>query len=528
MRKLRISLIVLLYSTSVFAQQTNILTRLTEIVSKFNNEKLAPGAVITLSENGGIIFNKATGLSDLEHGINNTTSTVFEAGSVSKQFTATAVLLLIRDKKLSLNDEVRKFIPELPNYDKPILVKHLLVHTSGIKDWGSVFRIAGWSRGNKVYEQIDALNLICKQKTLNFTPGDQYSYSNSNYTLLSYIVERISGMSLPEFTKNYIFKPIGMNDTRWRENFRSIVHNRAIGYAKSGRSYLQDMPFENTYGHAALLTTTTDLIKWLNYWGIDGFGKQMSVLRATAGTLNSGQRILYAYGAVRLNKVNQPTEIYHSGITAGYRGWLAYYPEKKIALACLGNGLTLPSTQLTKLLDGKPKPVFQRGTQSLNTDATIKLKGIYRMIGGSDIFRIIQKNGKLFVDKGAEILGYKKDTLSTGSHYLIPSTNYDSFTSLNQNGITQYQKVSSASVDVQALKKFEGNYYSQECEANYQFEVKQGEFFLIRNYREYIKLQPVFQNAFIAKGILLEFQNDGKLVVSVERANRIIFEKKSS
>ncbi|RYF99711.1 MAG: class A beta-lactamase-related serine hydrolase, partial [Chitinophagaceae bacterium] len=318
----------------VVAQTATELKELDNIYQNFNGGSRSPGGVITVAKKGTIFFNKAAGSADLEHDIPNTPDTKFEAGSVSKQFTSTAVLILIAENKVNLEDEVRKYIPELPDYGKPLQVKHLLLHTSGLKDWGSIYAITGWPRGTKAYTQDDARFMIFNQKTLNFLPGESYSYSNSNFTLLATIVERVSKMSLSEFTKQHIFVPIGMTNTQWRDNFRAIVKNRAIGYQTNGKEFFQDMPFENTHGHGGLITTTADMQKWLNYWNDDKFGKKLSALRITQGTLNNGQQIEYALGGVFVKKFNGLTEISHSGLTAGYRGWMAWYPEKGITVTC--------------------------------------------------------------------------------------------------------------------------------------------------------------------------------------------------
>ncbi|HYE56229.1 MAG TPA: serine hydrolase domain-containing protein [Chitinophagaceae bacterium] len=308
-----------------------------------------PGGVLTVDRGGTILYNKAQGMADLDHHVAITPETIFEAGSVSKQFTATAVLLLVEDGKISVEDDIRKYIPELPDYGTPIKIKHLLVHTSGLKDWGSVAVFGGWPRGTRAYTQDHAREIIFRQKTLNFTPGSEYSYSNSNYTLLSTLVERVSGQSLVAFTTKRIIEPVGMRKTQWRDDFRKIVSGRAIAYSKRGNAYAQDMPFENTHGHAALLTTTQDLRTWLRYWADGKFGKQLAALRERQGILNNGSTIGYAEGAVRIFTVSGVREVSHSGATAGYRAWLAYYPSKDLSVIYLSNdGSTIPTSQVGK------------------------------------------------------------------------------------------------------------------------------------------------------------------------------------
>ena len=160
-----------------------------------------PGCVVGVAQAGKPAWIKAYGMADLEHGVPNTASTIFEAGSVSKQFTAAAIALLAQDGKLGLDDAVRKYIPELPDYGAPLTIRHMLNHTSGLRDWGEVARIGGLPRGSRVYTNADVLDIASRQSVLNFTPGTHWSYSNTGYNLAAIIVERISGKSFSTFTR---------------------------------------------------------------------------------------------------------------------------------------------------------------------------------------------------------------------------------------------------------------------------------------------------------------------------------------
>jgi CubicO group peptidase (beta-lactamase class C family) len=225
----------------------------------------------------------------------------------------------------------------------------MLAHTSGIKDWGSVAVFGGWPRGTRAYTNDHAREIIFRQKSLNFPPGTEYSYSNSNYTLLTELVQRVSKQSLTAFTRERIFKPIGMTKTTWRDDFRDIVPDRAVAYQKRGTGYAQEMPFENTHGHAALLTTTRDLLTWLRYWANNKFGEKLGKMREHQGITNDGQTISYAEGAVRITDFNGVREVAHSGATAGYRAWLAYYPAKDLSVVYLSNDAgTVPTSSIGK------------------------------------------------------------------------------------------------------------------------------------------------------------------------------------
>src|SRR4029077_11299081 len=169
----------------------------------------APGCAAAVSLNGELLFEKAFGLADMEFNVPNTPQTVFESGSVAKQFTAAAIVLLQQDGKLSLEDPVKKYIPELPEYGAPLTIRNLLNHTSGIRDWGTVLSLTGAGRGERVITMDLALDVITHQRALDFTPGSEYSYSNSGYNLAAIIVERVSKQKFSAFLEDRLFKPIG-------------------------------------------------------------------------------------------------------------------------------------------------------------------------------------------------------------------------------------------------------------------------------------------------------------------------------
>ncbi|MDP3397821.1 MAG: serine hydrolase domain-containing protein, partial [Bacteroidales bacterium] len=296
-----------------------------------------PGVAVAVTLNGKVFYNKAFGLSNLEFPIPNTSETIFECGSVSKQFTAAAILLLAQEGKLSLSDDVRKYVPELPQYDVTITIQNLLNHTSGLKDWGALYSLTGWPRTTRCYTQQLGFDIIFKQKSLNFAPGSRYSYSNSNYLMLVLITERVSGKSLAEFTTEKFFKPLGMTKTQWRDNFKEVVQGRAVAYsARDGEFYL-DMPFEDIHGPGGLLTTTADLLKWNRLLETNEiFTGQIAQQRITPGLLSDGSSPGYAAGLM-IGELNGYNEISHSGSTAGYRAWLAWYPDEKLSVAILSN-----------------------------------------------------------------------------------------------------------------------------------------------------------------------------------------------
>ena len=301
-----------------------------------------PGCAVGVARDGRTILTRAYGMSNLEYDVPITPTTIFEAGSVSKQFTAAAVVLLALDGTLSLEDPVRKYIPELPAYGDSITIRQMLNHTSGLRDWGTVAAAGGWPRGTRTYTHRHVLDIIARQRSLNYRPGDEYLYSNSNYNLAAMIVERVSGQSLSDFTRARIFQPLGMSNTSWRDEYRRIVKNRSTAYSGSANTgFRQEMPFENVYGNSSLLTTVEDLIKWNQNFVNPVVGRPRLVAEMqTQGKLNNGRTLTYALGLVLDNWRGVPV-VSHGGATAGYRAYLARYPEQRLDVALLCNSASV-------------------------------------------------------------------------------------------------------------------------------------------------------------------------------------------
>lgn len=308
-----------------------------EIFGKWTTS--TPGCAVGVAVGGQPVLAKAYGMADLEHDVRNTPETIFEAGSVAKQFTALAVMLLVGDGKLSLDDPVRKHIPELPDYGEPLTIRHMLTHTSGLRDWGSVASIAGAPRTTREYTHGHVLDIVSRQKSLNFTPGSRYSYSNTGYNLSAIIVARVSGMPFAEFSRQRIFTPLGMTRTSWRDDHTRIVKGRAIAYSADGEGrYTIEMPFENVHGNGGLLTTVGDLLKW-NENFVEGKVGSAALLTAmqTTGVFTDGKPQDYALGLM-VGNYRGAKNVSHSGSTAGYRAHLNRFPESRTSVAVLCNG----------------------------------------------------------------------------------------------------------------------------------------------------------------------------------------------
>jgi len=329
---------ITLFSGEVSAQAvaTSPETAVDEIFAKWTS--LTPGCAVGVVVGGKPVLLKAYGMADFEHDVRNTPETIFEAGSVAKQFTALAVQLVAADGKLSLDDPVRKYIPELPDYKVPLTIRHMLNHTSGLRDWGSVASIAGAPRTTREYTHAHVLDIVSRQKSLNFEPGSKWSYSNTGFNLAAIIVARTSGMSFAEFSQQRIFAPLGMTRTSWRDDHSRIVKGRAVAYSETPGGYHTDMPFENVHGNGGLLTTVGDLLIWNENFVNPQVGTQALLKEmATAGRLNDGKRHAYGLGLV-VEEYRGAPNVYHSGSTAGYRAHLNRFPESRTSVAVLCNG----------------------------------------------------------------------------------------------------------------------------------------------------------------------------------------------
>ena len=334
-------------------------TKIDAVFSRWTNE--TPGCAVGVSKDGKPIVEKAYGMADLEHDVPNRPDTIFEAGSVSKQFTAAAVLLLAQDGKLSLDDQVRKHVPELPDYGAPLTIRQMLQHTSGLRDWGELAAIAGWPRTSRVHNHSHVIDILSRQKALNFPSGTQYSYSNSGYNLAAVIVSRVSGKSFADFSRERIFVPMGMTKTSWRDDHTRVVKGRAIAYAASGGTYRIEMPFEDVHGNGGLLTTVGDLLKWNeNFVTPKVGGGEFLKVQQEPGRFNDGKPHTYAMGLV-VNQHRGVAQVAHSGSTAGYRAHLTRFPTERLSVAVLCNASSGTATQYAMsiaemYLEGKLQP----------------------------------------------------------------------------------------------------------------------------------------------------------------------------
>lgn len=319
--------------------------RVAQIMSEYDST--TPGGVVAIMRGGKVVYARGYGMANLEHGIPNTPETVFHMASVSKQFTAFAILLLANQGKLSLDDDIRTHLPEMPDFNAKVTIRHLLHHTSGIRDQWVLWSMAG-GRMDDVITHNDLMNLLRRQKELNFAPGSEYVYSNAGYTLLSEIVARVSKEPFGAFMKKNVFDPLGMKNTQVYDDHERLVKNRADSYRRGegGRWVKSVLSYANR-GATSLYSTAPDLALWLDNLRTGKVGGARVIQQMQErGVLNKGDTISYAVG-VLIGKDRGLQTIAHGGADAGFRTSVAYYPALETGIIVLGNEAGVNTLQVS-------------------------------------------------------------------------------------------------------------------------------------------------------------------------------------
>ena len=310
------------------------------------NKTDTPGAAVEVVEDGRVVYRHGFGMADIEQGRRITPSTPFHVASLSKQFTAFAVLLLAQDGKLSLDDDVRRYLPELPDFGHAIRIRQLLDHTSGLRDHMNLLSMAGW-RMEDVITREDAMGLVRRQRGLNFAPGSEFEYSNTGYMLLGMIVERVSGQSLAAFCRERIFDPLGMKGTFFHERYSTLVPGRARSYQPSAGTGYEGVPLlYSIVGPSNLFTTADDLVLWeKNFDDARVGGKSLLARMQTPGKLDDGSALDYADGLF-VGDYRGLKTVDHNGADAGFRSYALRFPDQHLAIVVLGNGADVQATGL--------------------------------------------------------------------------------------------------------------------------------------------------------------------------------------
>jgi CubicO group peptidase (beta-lactamase class C family) len=327
-------------------------TKVDELFREYDRSD-TPGCALGVFRDGKILYSRGYGMANLELGVANSPQTVFDIGSTGKQFTAFAIQLLAQDGKLSLDDDIRKWVPEIPSYGKTVTIRHLLHHTGGLRDYIELMSLQGVLQEDLTGD-AEVLEIMARQKAPNFPPGEEHLYSNTGYNLLSMIVKKASGKSLRDFAAERIFVPLGMTHTQYNDLHTRIIPGRATGYSRpKGGVWGIDMSDWEQTGDGAVLTTIEDLVLWDQnfYDGKVGGPKLLEAMRV-GGALNSGKKLEYASAIYVSTYRGLPAES-HGGSWAGYRAQLMRFPQQHLSVACLCNngGTANPSRLAQKVAE---------------------------------------------------------------------------------------------------------------------------------------------------------------------------------
>lgn len=515
--KLGLVLLFGLQATLGTAAPNAALPALTDSLFKKWASPGTPGCAVAIAQAGQPVVARAYGEADLEHRIPNTSATVFEAGSVSKQFTAAAILLLAQDGKLSLSDDVRKYVPELPDYGHRITLDHLLTHTSGLRDWGSIVQLSGWPRGTRAATMEQALALTARQRSLNFLPGTRFSYTNTGYVLAALVVQRVSGKTLAEFSRERLFVPLGMKHTQWRDNFRRVVPDRAVAYRRADAVYEQDMPFEDVYGAGGLFSTVGDLLIWNEALTSKRLGAAISQQLEHIPALPPGQASEYGRGLVVQN-YRGAAELSHDGATGGYRTWLGRYPEQGLSIALLCNAADAnPAALARAIAQALLAPPADRlhvpepPAQSVPAASASLAGTFYNELNGARV-SLVYRDGSLALSNGTALRALDTSTFAvkTGTFAFADP---DTFIARAAGGeAARYRRVSDAVPDPAALGAYAGHYRNDEAMATYEVIPEGGNLaFRMADKPDYVfHLVPLGPDTFGGGDIVVRFKRDAK------------------
>jgi len=463
-------LLVILLACVSFAQNSldkSLITKVDEIYARYDSNE-SPGCALGIIRDGKLIYSRGYGMADLEHNAPLNAQSVFYIASTSKQFAAASIALLARKGTISLDDDIRKYLPEIPQYETIVTIRHLIHHTSGLRDYLELTAMRGGSAEDHI-DNNDAIELIARQKALNYKPGEKFLYSNSNYVLLAEIVKRASGKSLREFAAENIFRPLGMNHTHWDDDRSMVVKNRVVSYGVGKlapwRHFVKNI---NAVGDGNLLTTVEDLAKWdQNFYDNKVGGTGFTEYLLTRGKLNNGEAIPYAFGLGH-EEYRGLKAIAHGGAFLGFRTQFLRFPEQKFSVICLCNAGTINPANLSQQV--------------------------------ADIFLADQ---------------FKTEAKKPAS----PA---------NQN-----RPAESFALPEAQLKEFTGNYYSSELDTTYKFMIGEEKLFLkLKSNSSYV-LTPRAQDNFGFQGGSLVFQRNSKgqlvgLILDGGRVKGLRFEKQTN
>jgi CubicO group peptidase (beta-lactamase class C family) len=521
--RLRLDLLVLLAATLCLATASTARSEPQDETARVDqlfqqwDKPASPGCAVAVMKDGRIVHKRGYGMADLDRGEKITPATVFHVGSISKQFTATAVLMLEHEGKLSLDDAVKTYVPELPDFGVKITLRHLLHHTSGLRDQWELLRLAGWLPSDLITDQ-DVLTIMSRQRTLNFPPGSEFLYSNTGFTLLAQIVKRVSGKTFRSFTTERVFQPLVMEHSHFRDDHAEIVKNIAYGYRQKGNRFDLNVPIFDTVGATSLLTTVEDLALWdENFCTARVGGEAIIKELQQPGRLDDGTAIDYAAGLV-VAKYRGLKIVEHAGADAGYKAAMMRFPDQHFSVATLCNLASIDPSILNRKIADIYLASELSSTEAADSDFTTSpqpgpdrlaaLAGVYvDPDDGIRVLRLHVEDGKLW-GGGPDGKGYELRAISdTRFRYVVFQTELSfrqdetgtptGFTARTKAGKSfQFSRAIAYQPTAAQLEDFTGVFRSDEIDVPYEVITKDGHL-AVRSKAPDLPLLPVTTDLFV-------------------------------
>lgn len=497
-----ILILFVLFASTIHGQENKTIK--TDAILQAYDKPNSSGLSIGIVENGTLIYAKGIGLASVEKNIKNDTKTAFSIASIAKQFTASCIWFLMQEKKLSLEDDIRKYLPEMPNYGTPIKIKHLLNHTSGIRNYHTIMDLQGFNYDSEYYNNETVLELASNQKGLNNKPGEKVLYSNTNYNLLTLIIERVSGKNLNEFAKEHIFLPLQMNSSCFKISNTQIIENKADGYHFTDGKYVSNTSSQESYGAGSMASTVEDISKWIAVLnGTNSKYKTLSKFLIQCEKLENGEKAKYARG-VMVDSYKSFKTISHSGYGWGGQSQLITVPEKNIGIIIMTNLESINPTPISyQILD-----VFieEKKIEKSNTKKFYKKENVNTFIGqfkemnSAMKMEIFFENDTLIAKGSQTKKGIGLTQFEKNKFYRInnESVKYDFTKSENHDLIISFggtpfyfKKAQFVKPETVKINEFVGTYYSEELNTTYTFFEKDNKLFLAYKNNENIALSTI-------------------------------------
>jgi CubicO group peptidase (beta-lactamase class C family) len=479
-----------------------------------------PGCAVGVSQRGKVVVNRAYGLANVERRAPLTRSSLFDIGSTQKQFTAASILLLVEEGRLSLSDDIRKHLPQLPDYGHTVTVDHLLTHTGGIRDWTGMLPMAP--------EGTDVVSLIHRQRGLDFVPGTAWSYSTSGFELAKEIVARVSGMTFAEFTRKRLFAPLGMTSSAYVPDIMQAGPNAALGYQKDGAGWKQYMRLGTNRGGGAIVSTVGDLVTWTDALASGKLGSFVTTKIKETARLANGRKLDYARG-LRIESTPGGVVVSHSGGAAGFSTWMGHVPEHGLSVAVSCNFDPVSATALAARVSNVfLPPVDPQALARARAKAPVAAEGVdvapraglYFDERTGEPMRLGVNNGRLMIANGPPLVPVSAERFRPPRPDMFFRSNDDfemTFVSPDrieiksmEGQVTRYRRAQPWTPTAADLQAADGRYESTELGSV--FEVVPGSDKLVLRFEnapdKSLELTPVERDTYMLRMMIVRFRRD--------------------